>query len=188
MLFKYNRDYSNPQVLMMNINHLAQSTGLSTTAVNAIIQLLNEGATIPFIARYRKEMTQGATDEQLRVFEQQYDYQCKLRERREDILRLMTEKAQLTDALQKALNEATTLTALEDIYRPFKDKKNTRAGLAIIAGLTPIADAIEQGKILLSQLHSIAQKVITQEYATIEAVIAGAQDILAERFSDQPKQ
>lgn len=185
---KYNREYSNPQVLMMNINHLAQSSGLSMTAVNAIIQLLNEGATIPFIARYRKEMTQGASDEQLRLFEQQYDYQCKLSERRDDILRLIAEKAQLTDALKKSLNEALTLRALEDIYRPFKDKKNTRAGLAITAGLTPIADAIEQGKVSLAQLRNMAEKITSQDFKDIDAVLAGAQDILAERFSDQPKQ
>lgn len=172
----------------MNIQQLADSTRLSPSAVSAIVKLLDEGATIPFIARYRKEMTQGATDEQLRQFEEAYHYQSKLNARKEDVLRLMAEKSPLTEALKASIYNATTLTEVEDLYRPYKDKKNTRAGMAISAGLTPVADAIERGRVDSSELQTLAKKHLHSNYADANAVIQGAQDILAERFSDSPKQ
>lgn len=102
---------------------LAQKTGLSHANIEAIITLLNEGSTIPFIARYRKEMTGGASDEQLREFETLYAYGKKLSERKEEIIRLIQERSTLTPELQNAINTAQTLHLLEDIYRPFKEKK-----------------------------------------------------------------
>jgi uncharacterized protein len=95
--------------------------------IENIIQLLDEGNTIPFIARYRKELTKGATDEQLRDFHEIYTYTKNLEARKEDVIRLINEKGLLTDELKKEIEEAETLARVEDLYRPFKEKKNTKA-------------------------------------------------------------
>jgi uncharacterized protein len=109
------------------ISLLAQKTHISKNNIEAILKLLDEGSTIPFIARYRKEMTGGATDEQLREFETIYGYAKKLLERKEEVRRLIGERGHLTPALETQIQDAQTLQVLEDIYRPFKEKKNTRA-------------------------------------------------------------
>jgi uncharacterized protein len=110
---------------------ITAKTGLSEGVVTNIIALIEEGNTVPFIARYRKEMTGGASDTQLRDFEEVYEYQQKLAQKKLDILRLLEEKEVLTPELSEAINAAQTLSTLDDIYRPFKDKKNTRATKAI---------------------------------------------------------
>ena len=113
------------------ITLITSKTGIPTQVVENIIKLIEEGNTIPFIARYRKEMTDGASDTQLREFEEIYDYQQKLIAKKADLLRILEEKEVLTPELREAIERATTLARLDDIYRPFKDKKNTRATKAI---------------------------------------------------------
>jgi uncharacterized protein len=98
--------------------------------INNIIELLDQGNTVPFIARYRKEMTKGATDEQLRDFHELYSYTKNLEQRKEDVIRLIAEKGLMTDELKKQIMEAETLARVEDLYRPFKEKKNTKATIA----------------------------------------------------------
>ena len=122
------------------ITLITNKTGLSTEVVQNIITLIEEGNTIPFIARYRKEMTNGASDTQLREFEELYEYQQKLIAKKADILRILEEKEVLTPELHQAIEKAQTLARLDDIYRPFKDKKNTRATKAIAKGLQALAD------------------------------------------------
>ncbi|WP_294957578.1 Tex-like N-terminal domain-containing protein [Sulfurovum sp.] len=118
------------------INLLTQRTSLSKQAVTNILKLLEEGATIPFIARYRKEMTGGASDEALREFHEIYMASKRLIERKEEILHILAEKELLTPALKDQIDQDATVTPLEDIYRPFKEKKNTqRASSAIRNGL-----------------------------------------------------
>ncbi|MBP6163907.1 MAG: RNA-binding transcriptional accessory protein, partial [Aliarcobacter sp.] len=108
------------------INLLEAKTSFSKTTIQNILKLLEEGCTIPFIARYRKDLTSNATDEQLRDFEEIYNYSLKLLSRKEEIISILKERNFLDDKLLHHINEAATLQILEDIYAPFKDKKSSR--------------------------------------------------------------
>lgn len=112
---------------------------METSVIGNIITLLDEGNTIPFIARYRKEMTKGATDEQLRDFFEVYSYTKNLETRKQDVIRLVDEKGLLTEELKNQILTAETLARVEDLYRPFKEKKNTKATIAKAKGLAPLA-------------------------------------------------
>ena len=170
------------------ITLLHEKTGISKNNIESILKLLEEGSTIPFIARYRKEMTGGATDEQLRDFETLYAYSKKLLERKEEIGRLIAERGTLTPELKSRIETAQTLQVLEDIYRPFKEKKNTRAASAIAAGLEPLADMLQSGRLENSEFKRKAQEFVKNSVKSVEEAIKGAQDILAERYSDDPKE
>jgi len=170
------------------ITLLTQKTFISKNNIESILKLLEEGSTIPFIARYRKEMTGGATDEQLREFETLYVYYKKLLERKEEIRRLIQERGVLSMELGNAIDTAQTLQALEDIYRPFKEKKNTRAASAITAGLEPLADILQSGRLELAEFKKKAQGFVKGSVKTIDEAIKGAQDIVAERYSDDPRE
>ena len=160
------------------INLLAQKTPLQKEYIANILKLLDEGATIPFIARYRKELTGGADDTLLRDFELHYNSAKNLLERKEEIVRLLQERELFTQELHQAIEEAQTLRVLENIYRPFKEQKNSRAAIAIAKGLTPLADRIAKAKISLLEL----KKQASQEE------IAGAQDILAQRYAEDARE
>lgn len=167
---------------------LTQKTGISKNNIEAILKLLEEGATIPFIARYRKEMTGGATDEQLRTFETLYAYSKKLLERKEEIRRLIQERGVLSTELSALIDAAQTLQVLEDIYRPFKEKKNTRAASAITAGLEPLADILQSGRLELAEFKKRAGEFVKGQLLTVDEAVQGAKDILAERYSDDPRE
>jgi len=172
---------------------LASKTKLPLEVINNIISLINEGNTIPFIARYRKEMTGGASDTQLRDFEEVYNYQKKLSERKEDILRLLEEKEVITDELRKAVANAETLSTLEDVYRPFKEKKNTRGTKAIAKGLQPLADMLLNCQISLFAFEQEAENFVKEtgdektSVTSKEEAIQGAKDIVAEVVADDTK-
>ena len=166
------------------ITSLVQKTGISQSNIINILNLLEEGSTIPFIARYRKEMTGNASDEQLREFESMYAYSKKLFERKEEILRLIAEKVVLSDAVKREIDAAQSLQVVEDIYRPFKEKKNTRSALAMAAGLTPLADILERAELELNAFEKKAQTFVNEKINSAKEAIAGAQDIVAERYSD----
>lgn len=170
------------------ITLLHEKTGISKSNIESILKLLDEGSTIPFIARYRKEMTGGATDEQLRDFETVYAYSKKLLERKEEILRLIAERGTLTQELKTRIETAQTLQVLEDIYRPFKEKKNTRAAAAIALGLEPLADMLQSGRLENTEFKRKAQEYVKGSVENVNDAIKGAQDILAERYSDDPKE
>jgi uncharacterized protein len=167
---------------------LVQKTGIAKENIINILKLLEEGSTIPFIARYRKEMTGGASDEQLREFDSIYAYAKKLHDRKEEILRLIAEKVVLSDEVKKAVEKAQSLQELEDIYRPYKEKKNTRAALAIAAGLSPLADILERSELELDAFEKKAQSFVNDKVKSVKEAIAGAQDIIAERYSDDAKE
>lgn len=160
------------------INLLSQKTPLKKEHIHNILKLLEEGATIPFIARYRKELTGGADDTILREFELHYNSAKNFLERKEEIIRLLHEREVYTTDLGEAIENAQTLRTLENIYRPFKEQKNSRAALAIAKGLAPLADLIAKAKITRAEL---AQKASSQE-------IQGAQDILAQRYSEDARE
>ena len=150
-----------------------------------IIDLIDEGNTIPFIARYRKEMTGSCDDQVLREFNDRLAYLRGLEKRKEEIAKAIAEQGKMTDEIAAALAAAATLTEAEDIYRPYKQKKKTRAGVAIERGLQPLAEAIlAQDKAL--DVRAEAAKYIDAEkgVSTAEDAIAGAKDIIAEIVSD----
>ncbi|PNV83138.1 MAG: RNA-binding protein [Sulfurimonas sp.] len=170
------------------INLLAKKTALKAEHIENILKLLDEGATIPFIARYRKEMTGGADDEVLREFETIYISAKKLLERKEEILRLIAERATLSEILKKSIFDAESLRVLEDIYRPYKEKKNSRAATAIENGLTPLADILEKAQLSEAEFKTKAKEFVKGAITSVDEAVQGAQDILAERYADMPRE
>lgn len=175
----------------MNLTNLiAQKTWLKLSIVESIIELLDEWNTVPFIARYRKELTEGATDEQLRDFHDIYSYTKNLEARKADIIRLIDEKGLLTDELRTQIIAATTLAKLEDIYRPYKEKKMSKASIAKAKGLTPLAELLKNCQLTKSQFESESEKFVvdtgdkTTSVSTSQEAIQGAMDIVAEEVSD----
>ncbi len=167
---------------------LAKKTTLSQNQIKNILTLLDKGDTIPFIARYRKELTGGADDEQLRLFNDVYLSAKRLLERKEEILHILEEREQLDAKLQAQVEDAQTMTALEDIYRPYKEKKNTRASTAIKQGLEPLANTLQSAKLSKEAFMSEAKRFVRGEVKDVSHAIKGAQDIIAERYADLPKE
>ena len=171
---------------MVNIEErLVKELGITLKQVQNVIKLLDEGNTVPFISRYRKEQTGGLSDDVLRKFFERLTYLRNLKERKEDVLRLIDEQGKLNDDIVKALEKADTLTEVEDIYRPYKQKKRTRATIALEKGLKPLADLILEGT-FKGDIKEEASKYINEEKKVITAdeAINGALDIVAEVISD----
>lgn len=163
---------------------LAQEFGIKQEYSQNLISLLDEGCTIPFIARYRKEMHGTCDDQTIRAFADRLKYLRNLNDEKAKVEKAITEQGKWTDELAAALQSAKTLTEVEDIYRPYKPKRKTRASVAIAKGLDPLADVLlMQSKSLV--LATEAEKFITEEVPTVEEAIAGAKDIVAERISDE---
>jgi uncharacterized protein len=167
---------------------LSKKSTLSPNQIKNILMLLEKGDTIPFIARYRKELTGGADDEQLRLFYEVYLSARRLLERKEEILHILTEREQLDAPLRALIDGAQTMTALEDIYRPYKEKKNTRAATATKQGLEPLANILQSGKLSKGEFERKAKEFVQGEVADVVHAIQGAQDIIAERYAEQPKE
>jgi uncharacterized protein len=155
--------------------------------VAATIELLDGGNTIPFIARYRKEVTGGLDEEQLRAIQSQLEALRKLDERRETILASIEEQGKLTPELRTQLLAADTLTALEDLYQPYKPKRRTRAMIAREKGLQPLADQILSQLRSRDSAESLAAAFLNENVANSEEALAGARDIVAETISDHPE-
>lgn len=158
--------------------------GLTLSHTNNIINLLDEGCTIPFIARYRKELTGSCDDQTLRLFSDRLNYLRNLTKRKEEVANLITEQGNMTEEIEKALSDAVTLTEVEDIYRPFKPKRKTRASVAIAKGLQPLADKIMEQKPF--DLEKECELYISEEKGvnTGAEALQGAKDIIAEMISD----
>ena len=162
---------------------LTEEFKLRPDHVENILKLLDEGNTIPFIARYRKEMTGAIDDQVLRELNDRYEYLKNLQKRKEEVASAITEQEKMTEEIQAAIDAAQTMTEVEDIYRPYKQKKKTRASVAIAKGLQPLADFILAQE---SDPFKEAEKYIDpeKEVNTVEEAIAGAKDIIAEIISD----
>ena len=174
---------------MQNISAiLAKKTTLNQNQIKNILTLLNKGDTIPFIARYRKELTGGATDEQLREFYDHYILAKNLLERKEEIINILTQREYINNNLIEQIENAQSITALEDIYRPYKEKKNSRATIAIKQGLEPLANILQSAKLTKEELLNRAKSFVKGEVKDIEHAIKGAQDIIAERYAEEPKE
>jgi protein Tex len=165
---------------------LAKELGVKPSQVEAVIKLIDEGNTIPFIARYRKEATGGLDDAQLRELDARLTYLRTLEARKAEVLASIDEQGKLTEELRDAIEGATMMQRVEDLYKPFKKKRATRASKARAAGLEPLANMIMLQATTSGDPLVIAAEYVNAEggYATAEAALAGAQDIVAEVIAD----
>ncbi len=164
---------------------LQQEFSLKQTQVENVIKLIDEGNTIPFIARYRKEMTGSLDDQLLRTLSERLAYLRNLEDKRTQVKNTITEQGNMTEELEQKLSLAETMTEIEDIYRPFRPKRRTRATIAKEKGLEPFADLIWL-QIVPDNIENMAKDFIDTEKGveTIDDAVSGAKDIIAERISD----
>ena len=181
------------------IKTIAEELNIQTKQVEAAVKLIDEGNTIPFIARYRKEVTGGLSDEILRDLGERLNYLRNLEQRKEEVIKSIDEQGKLTDEILQSVAIAKTLAEVEDIYRPYKQKKKTRATVAKAKGLEPLANIIIEQKetkpiieiakeyVNIDNLTEEDKKNKDKVVATAEDAIGGALDIIAENISDEPK-
>ncbi len=165
------------------IKEISVNLNIKESQISNTLKMLEEGNTVPFIARYRKESTGGLDEEQIRSISEVYEYQVNLQKRKEDVIRLIDEKGLMTDELKEKIMACSKLVEVEDLYRPYKEKKKTKATDAINNGLEPLA------KIMMSfplngSVNDIASKYITDKVKTVDEAIMGAKYIIAEWISD----
>ncbi len=165
------------------INEISKELNISIRQVEATLKLLEEGNTIPFIARYRKEVTGALNEEAIRRIEEVYSYQVNLLKRKEDVIRLIDEKGLLSDELKMEIMNASKLVEVDDLYRPYKEKKKTKASEAIKAGLEPLAKKVLEFKEF--DLENEANNYINDLAKTKEKVLEGVKYIIAEIISDE---
>lgn len=161
------------------IEQLASTLKISTKQIEEVLSLLSEGATIPFIARYRKERTGNLNEDQIRAIEEQYKYQENLLKRKEDVIRLIDEKGLLTEEIRNSVLACSKLTEIEDVYRPYKEKKKTKATEAIKAGLEPLAK-----KIMAFPTKGSMETLASGYNMDVDKAVEGASYIIAEWISD----
>ena len=172
----------NNQIILM----MCEELNLTQNQIENVLTLLSEGATVPFIARYRKEKTGGLNEDQIREISKVYEYQQSLQARKEDVIRLIDEKGLLTQELKQNILKASKLSEVEDYYRPFKEKKKTKASIAKGKGLEPLAlDILKLYRNF--NINEEAKKYLNEEVKTVEEAILGAKDIIAEVISDDAK-
>ena len=186
-------NYINEQLL----NKISAEQNVRIAQIQAVLKLIEDGGTVPFIARYRKEATGGLDEEKIRSIYTEWEYGQKLAERKEDIMRLISEKGKLTDELKAAIIASNKLSELEDIYRPFKEKKKTRATEAKRKGLEPLAEYLLSVPVEGNVEEEASKYVITEPteqqvkddvvVANVKEALQGAQDIIAEMVSDEAK-
>ena len=179
------------------LRQIAVQQNVKITQINAVLQLIEGGATVPFIARYRKEVTGNLDEEQIRAIYQEWEYGQKLAQRKEDVMRLIEEKGKLTDEIKNAIINSTKLAEIEDIYRPFKEKKKTRATDAKKKGLEPLAEYLlsfpTEGNVEEEAMKYVTLEPTEQQVkddvvvASVKDALQGAQDIIAEMVSDEAK-
>jgi len=167
------------------IEEISKKQGVSVKQIETVLNLLDEGNTVPFIARYRKEQTKGLDEEEIRAISKEYEYENNLKDRKEDVLRLIEEKGKLTEDLRKEILACKKLSEVEDLYRPYKEKKKTRATTAKKLGLEPLAKYIKSYP--TESIEDEAMKYITDDVVSVEDAIQGAKDIIAEEVADNPK-
>lgn len=163
---------------------IAKDVAIKPGQADAVIKLLEEGNTVPFIARYRKEATGSLDEVQIKAVEDRYHYIQQLEQRKEEVIRLIQEQDKLTPELEQAIQAATVLQRVEDLYRPYKQKRRTKATIAKEKGLEPLADLLLEYR--SDALEQLAMAFVDEEkVANVEDALAGARDILAERFADE---
>src|ERR1051325_9542898 len=163
---------------------IAEELGVRENQVNAAVELLDGGATVPFIARYRKEVTGTLDDQQLRTLEERLGYLRELEDRRAAILESIRSQGKMDDALEAQILQADTKARLEDIYLPFKPKRRTRAQIAREAGLEPLADGLIGDPSKNPQAEAAGYVDADKGVADVQAALDGARAILIERFAE----
>src|SRR5699024_4348300 len=172
-------------LLDKTLNELvAKDIQIKQSTIEKVVQLLEEGNTIPFIARYRKEVTGGLDEVEIKQIHDEWHYAVQLKERKEEVIRLIDEQGKLTEELQANIEKATKLQRVEDLYRPYRQKRRTRATIAKEKGLEPFAELIWAQE--LTDIEAEAEAYLSEEHELTdhEAVIQGANDIIAEWISD----
>ncbi|MDA9470092.1 Transcription accessory protein (S1 RNA-binding) [Enterococcus sp. 5H] len=167
---------------------LKELSGYRSKQITTVLTLLNEGNTVPFIARYRKEMTGSLDEVQIREIEERYTYLGNLEKRKEEVLRLIEEQGKLTEELAKSIQKATKMQQVEDLYRPYKQKRRTKATIAKEKGLEPLADwllSFPKNADVVKEAESYVNS--EKEVESAETALQGAHEIIAERVSDEPK-
>ncbi|MCZ4237127.1 RNA-binding transcriptional accessory protein [Staphylococcus equorum] len=168
------------------IQSIREKYNFTTKQINSVLSLLEDKNTVPFIARYRKEQTGGLDEVEIKQIDDEYQYMVNLQKRKEEVIHNIEEQGLLTTDLKSDILKQTKLQRVEDLYRPFKQKKKTRATEAKRKGLEPFAKWLKQSN-LDTTIENKAQQFLNEEIETIEAAIKGAQDIIAELVSDAPK-
>lgn len=174
--------------LALIVKQIAKETGLASKHVESVIQLLEDGNTVPFIARYRKEQTGSMDEVQIQTISERWGYIQHLNQRKDEVIRLIDEQGKLTGQLKLDIEKADKLQEVEDLYRPFKQKRKTKATIAKSKGLEPLADfiiALPRNEDVIAE----ARKYINEEKEVMSAeeALEGAKNILAERISDEPE-
>ena len=166
------------------IKWVSKETEVNTTTIKKVIELLDEGNTVPFIARYRKEVTGGLDEVQIKAVQDKWHYAVNLSDRKQEVLRIIDEQGKLTEELEKEIKQATQLQRVEDLYRPYKQKRRTKATIAKEKGLEPLAELIWNQEPF--NIEQEAAKYLSEEHElhTNEDVLAGVNDIIAEWISD----
>ncbi|MFB9974079.1 RNA-binding transcriptional accessory protein [Allobacillus sp. SKP2-8] len=169
------------------VDFVSKDLSIQSKTVRTVVELLDEGNTVPFIARYRKEQTGNLDETQIQSIKESFDYQMQLDQRKEEIIRLIDEQGKLTDELKKDIQAASKLQRLEDLYRPYKQKRRTRATIAKEKGLEPLAEKVWAQKGI--QVQQEAEQYLSEENELFEVsdVLQGVNDILAEKISDEAK-
>src|SRR5690625_1519640 len=169
------------------MNWVAKETSEKQNTIKKVISLIEEGNTVPFIARYRKEVTGGLDEVQIKSIHDKWTYAVNLNERKEEVIRLITEQGKLTEELERDILEATQLQRIEDLYRPYRQKRRTRATIAKEKGLEQLAQLVWSQQEI--DIKNEAEKFFSEEneIETIESVLAGVNDIIAEWISDEPE-
>ncbi|MFP4904294.1 Tex-like N-terminal domain-containing protein, partial [Paraburkholderia sp. BR14261] len=171
-------------VALKIVQRIATELSVQPRQVAAAVQLLDEGSTVPFIARYRKEVTGNLDDTQLRTLEERLLYLRELEDRRAAILASIEEQGKLTDELRSAIEAADSKQVLEDLYLPYKPKRRTRAQIAREAGLQPLAEALLANPLLDPQTEAAQYVDAEKGVADVKAALDGARDILSEQFGE----
>jgi len=169
------------------IGRLSAELGLRRDQVQRTVSLFDEGSTVPFVARYRKEITGSLDEEQLRTLLERLTYLRKLAERQDAVIASITEQGKLTPELEEAILSADTLQIVEDLYLPYKPKRRTRATIAIERGLEPLADLIAAQGSIGDSLSALASPFLSDDVPSIEEALQGARDIVAERIADDAR-
>ncbi len=164
---------------------IAKHLNVSVEQVENTLKMIEEGATVPFIARYRKEQTGALDEEQIQYIQEEYQYQVNLQKRKEEVCRLIETKGKLTEEIKKEIEKCTKISQVDDIYRPYQEKKKTRATEAIRKGLEPLADYIYACPRYFDE--DKVKQYINEEVPTMQDALQGAKDIIAERVSDNAK-
>ncbi|WP_092494237.1 Tex family protein [Virgibacillus salinus] len=166
---------------------VAKETEVNNATVKKVIALMDEGNTVPFIARYRKEATGGLDEVQIKLIHDKYQYAVNLAERKQEVIRLIDEQGKLTEKLERDITQATQLQRVEDLYRPYKQKRRTKATIAKEKGLEPMAEIVWRQE--LTDISAEAKSYFSDEHDlnTVEDVLTGVNDIIAEWISDDPE-